>query len=441
MHAIDGEERRKRALVVVGDERREHDGRTPVQFRRANRREFILGAEMRPSGRGFPRKNQDVERGGDDAARHLVVRRRRRGRALMRHREKRSAALPAANGAAANARATTPRPRTPPSPLPSRRPRRGLCPAEAAREAPAPSRPTSPVAPRWFRPSKRRRPRRTSRARDRHRPSPGSPSPSTPRRGHDSRPRPDSRRGDDSRPRHDSRPRPNPHPRRVRGRDVDRRRLQRRERRVQPTLGGGVRRRETLHGDARVPRPPRRERTHGVRVALAAEEYERERAHPCGGAKAKSTISGRSGYGPGFGPRPHGSRRYACSAGGPAAASNTRRVPSERRTTRCASLDGCHAARRTRTDGVSFELLLEDGDAVTTGSGIRVGVGAETRLGGEVRVSEGDDGEGGGWRGAGGGLRASQAADGGEVAGGAHGHDAGFEVDSRGGAERPHGRL
>ena len=88
---------------------------------------------------------------------------------------------------------------------------------------------------------------------------------------------------------------------------------------------------------------------------------------------------------------------------------------------------------------VSFELLLEEGDAVTTGSGIRVGVGAETRLGGEVRVSEGDDGEGGGWRGAGGGLRASQAADGGEVAGGAHGHDAGFEVDSRGGAERPHG--
>ena len=58
MHAIDGEERRKRALVVVGDERREHDGRTAVQFRRANRREFILGAEMRPSGRGFPRKNR-----------------------------------------------------------------------------------------------------------------------------------------------------------------------------------------------------------------------------------------------------------------------------------------------------------------------------------------------------------------------------------------------
>ena len=72
---------------------------------------------------------------------------------------------------------------------------------------------------------------------------------------------------------------------------------------------------------------------------------------PCGGAKAKSTISGRSGYGPGRDPRPHGSSLKACSATGPTAASNTCNVPSERSTHRCPSLLGCHAARSGRIDG------------------------------------------------------------------------------------------
>ena len=75
---------------------------------------------------------------------------------------------------------------------------------------------------------------------------------------------------------------------------------------------------------------------------------------PCGGANAKSTISGRSGYGDGFSHcvwRPQGSSRYADSGVATfVAASKTRSVPSESRSTRCPSPLGCHCARSTRQE-------------------------------------------------------------------------------------------